>query len=634
MSRTSSRAVAVLAVAAMLALGAPAVAAPASVGADEGTPVMVVLDASGSMKASDAPGPRIDAAKRAVNSLVSSLPAGAKVGLTVYGTGTGSVAKDKAAGCRDIKQLLPVGPVDQAAFGRALQAAAQALPTEGPRSIVLVSDGEDTCAPPAPCDVAKQLKAAGTDLIVHTIGFKVGAAARRQLSCMAAATGGTYREATDGAALAESLVNRVKRAITPYSAVGTPIAGGDATGNAPTIEPGQYLDTFAKGGDSVSGDGTIKYYGVRLRAGDTIHVSATVIPPGERSPTGGPITVMAVSVALVDTDDRQCARSSEQSADVGVFGKLTPQTAVLTEPPVGAKGWDEWCPAGSVAYVKITRRGQGWETTALPMEIALRLEPSVSSEGLPAITTPAAVLPAPIDSTPRPVTAGFSFNDAPELAPGTYTDSLVAGETRYYKVPLEWGQRLRYRVTLAALPDQGYQGAAFYANLASPLREKVEQTRGGVAYQFAGRAGVTLHGSSLVPVRYANRAKPYDRTGKYAISGDYYLVLDATYPLGGKPPFTIPFRVTVAVDGTAEPGPVYLTDPAGSTPSTTSATSTASASPPAAVPSTPAESSSGLPGGWLPWTLGGVLVLLVAGFGAVAFLVGRRRRPDAPMDVS
>ena len=178
------------------ALAPAAAAVPPPATPTESTPVMVVLDASGSMKQADAPGPRIDAAKRAVGELVAALPDDARVGLTVYGTGTGSSDAEKARGCKDITQLVPVERVDRAAFGRAvaglrasgytpigesLRVAARGLPAEGPRSIVLVSDGEDTCAPPPPCEVAKQLKQSGIDLVVHTIGFKVGAAARAQL---------------------------------------------------------------------------------------------------------------------------------------------------------------------------------------------------------------------------------------------------------------------------------------------------------------------------------------------------------------------------------------------------------------------------------------------------------------------
>ena len=128
-----------------LVIGGPiAAAAPAT---EPTVPVMIVLDASGSMNQADAPGPRIDAAKAAVAGLVDTLPAQTQVGLQVYGTGTGSTDAEKTAGCTDIKTLVPVGPLDAAALkaqvggviaagytpiGNALRAAADALPNEGP----------------------------------------------------------------------------------------------------------------------------------------------------------------------------------------------------------------------------------------------------------------------------------------------------------------------------------------------------------------------------------------------------------------------------------------------------------------------------------------------------------------------
>ena len=160
-------------------IGLYAPVASAAPPAEPSVPVMMVLDASGSMNQEDAPGPRIDAAKAAVTNLVDTLPAQTQVGLQVYGTATGSTDAEKTAGCTDITTLVPVGPLDAASLkaqvnsvvaagytpiGNALRAAADALPNEGPRSIVLVSDGEDTCAPPAPCDVARELKQQGIDL--------------------------------------------------------------------------------------------------------------------------------------------------------------------------------------------------------------------------------------------------------------------------------------------------------------------------------------------------------------------------------------------------------------------------------------------------------------------------------------
>jgi len=214
---------------------------------------MVVLDASDSMTKADPPGPRIDAAKGAIGDLVQALPDEAKVGLMAFGTSTGPTKADKPAGCKDVRTLVPVGPLDRAKFsgvvqgirasgftpiGTALRAAAAELPSAGPRSVVLVSDGEDTCAPPEPCQVASEFKAAGVDLVVHTIGFKVEAKARSELSCVAAATGGSYREASSGADLARALTSRVQRAIRPYAAVGTPVRGGARPGRRARPVPG------------------------------------------------------------------------------------------------------------------------------------------------------------------------------------------------------------------------------------------------------------------------------------------------------------------------------------------------------------------------------------------------------------
>jgi Ca-activated chloride channel homolog len=152
--------------------------APAARAAGELAPTILVLDSSGSMDEAAPGGTKMAAAKRAVRTLVDALPAEAQLGLAVYGAGTGNAASDKAAGCKDVKVVHPVGPLDKAAvirsadaakprgytpIGRSLRAAADALPKEGPRSIVLVSDGEDTCAPPDPCEVAKQLAKEGVE---------------------------------------------------------------------------------------------------------------------------------------------------------------------------------------------------------------------------------------------------------------------------------------------------------------------------------------------------------------------------------------------------------------------------------------------------------------------------------------
>lgn len=195
-------------------------------------PTVIILDASGSMKAEDAPGRRIDAAKNAVLTLVGGLPDGAPLGLIVYGTGTDSSDAAKTAGCQDIKTLVPLGPVEKVAFttavngvtasgytpiGAALRAAVAELPASGPRNVVIVSDGEDTCAPPDPCEVAKDLGASVGGLAVHAVGFRVTGAAKDQLTCIAKAGGGSYVDAANAA----QLQARLRSATDPNAAVNT-----------------------------------------------------------------------------------------------------------------------------------------------------------------------------------------------------------------------------------------------------------------------------------------------------------------------------------------------------------------------------------------------------------------------------
>ena len=80
-------------------------------------PTVLVLDASGSM-VRDAPGggTRMEAARAAATTFVDGLSEGAQLGLTVFGTTTGNEDADQPAGCQDVTTVLPVGPVDKAAF--------------------------------------------------------------------------------------------------------------------------------------------------------------------------------------------------------------------------------------------------------------------------------------------------------------------------------------------------------------------------------------------------------------------------------------------------------------------------------------------------------------------------------------
>jgi Ca-activated chloride channel family protein len=242
--------------AALSPLGAP----PA--GADEPTTneppkVELVLDVSGSMKAKDIDGrSRISVAQQAFNEVVDALPNETELGIRVLGATYGGDDKKKA--CQDTQQLVPVAQVNKVAaknaiatlrptgytpIGLALRGAAQDLGTGATtRRIVLITDGEDTCAPPDPCEVARELAAQGTHLVVDTLGLAPDEKVRRQLLCIASATGGTYTAAQSPDELTNRIKQLVDRAKDTYTQTPALVAGATDCAKAPLLTPGVYTD--------------------------------------------------------------------------------------------------------------------------------------------------------------------------------------------------------------------------------------------------------------------------------------------------------------------------------------------------------------------------------------------------------
>jgi hypothetical protein len=95
-------------------------------------------------------------------------------------------------------------------------AAEQLRYTEQKATVILVSDGEETCNAD-PCALGKELEAAGVDFTAHVVGFDIakGSKADRQLQCLAANTGGKYVTAKDAGELNRALQSVAKAPVTP-----------------------------------------------------------------------------------------------------------------------------------------------------------------------------------------------------------------------------------------------------------------------------------------------------------------------------------------------------------------------------------------------------------------------------------
>ncbi|MEV0786395.1 VWA domain-containing protein [Streptomyces sp. NPDC050423] len=218
--------------------------------------VELVLDVSGSMRTRDIDGQsRMTAAKQAFNEVLDAVPEQVQLGIRTLGADY--PGDDRKVGCKDTKQLYPVGPLDRTEaktavatlaptgwtpIGPALLGAADDL--EGgdvTRRIVLISDGEDTCGPLDPCEVARDIAARGIHLVIDTLGLVPNEKIRKQLTCIADATGGTYTAVKHTDELSGRVKQLVDRAAEP---VVTPVAaeGADSCTDAPKLKAGLYTD--------------------------------------------------------------------------------------------------------------------------------------------------------------------------------------------------------------------------------------------------------------------------------------------------------------------------------------------------------------------------------------------------------
>ncbi|WP_395019126.1 VWA domain-containing protein [Dongia sp.] len=193
---------------------------------DDGTTrnVMLIVDASGSMKKAVEGESRMTAAKRVLAETLATMPPEVRLGLLAYG-------HRKAKDCKDMELVAPIGAEDAGSIAGRIQeltpkgetpiaaslemAAKSFLAFKGQENaIILVTDGIEECKGD-PCAAASAIKAAGLDLKVNVVGFTLKPEQRKLIECVATETGGTYYDAKNAAALTTALATVAKAAAKP-----------------------------------------------------------------------------------------------------------------------------------------------------------------------------------------------------------------------------------------------------------------------------------------------------------------------------------------------------------------------------------------------------------------------------------
>lgn len=249
-----------------------------------------ILDASGSMRAAMAGKTQMDVAKQSIKAALDQIPADTYVALRVYAHRIEQT--DKTASCQDTELLVPFAPLDKISvsaridaiqpkgytpIGFSLQEAAKdiiasATLREADRVLVLVSDGEETCGAD-PVQIVKDLLSKGIKFKLNAVGFNVDAKAQAQLKAVAEAGGGSYYDAKDADALANSLKDITQKALIlekTTAVYGTEIRGGDSYEKAVAIPLGQELrlDHYLK-------KNQYDYFYVDLKPSQSVNVTLT-----------------------------------------------------------------------------------------------------------------------------------------------------------------------------------------------------------------------------------------------------------------------------------------------------------------------------------------------------------------------
>jgi hypothetical protein len=177
------------------------------------------------------------------------LPAGTPLTLRVFGTEPGSCDTtlavplqplDPAAVARRIAAIQVVNEVKTPLGASLAQAASDLRDAAGPKLVVLVTDGEETCGGD-PRQAIADLAAQGFDVHVNIVGFALDdPTLKRQFETWAKAGNGQYIDAGNADELAAAVRQAVAAPFRLLDANGAVVATGVVGGPPVAVPPGAY----------------------------------------------------------------------------------------------------------------------------------------------------------------------------------------------------------------------------------------------------------------------------------------------------------------------------------------------------------------------------------------------------------
>jgi hypothetical protein len=322
------------------------------------------------------------------------------------------------------------------------------------------------------------------------------------------------------------------------------VVGAASSADGPRLQHGEtYTDRIAPGQQ--------KYYTVKLDSSSQPRISAVALPePGSEVSSDDGITL-----TLEATDGTECVHDVASFDYDGVAWPLVAWVARLAEQ-------DGNCQDGGVYNLSVTRQGEdAADQTAWRIELDLMREPGLRAAGpteAPEVEETPTELPQMPTRKPQDIQGGTGFNDAPGMGEGVWKDRLRPGETRFYRVPVDWNQRLALRAefgTTRVTDEDGVTSDGVQVEFYSPARAHV-----------TGRSGTFWAGEpaalSLLtpPVTYGFRYSYDSGLAAASVAGWYYVAVRAHPGLDAFVRGKVPVTLRTEFTGRPASGPDYAGD--------------------------------------------------------------------------
>ncbi|MFE2227044.1 hypothetical protein [Streptomyces kronopolitis] len=302
----------------------------------------------------------------------------------------------------------------------------------------------------------------------------------------------------------------------------TRVGGSASNSDAPRLSPGLHTDRIKRGEK--------KYYSVNLDDRTNAYFSAVAAPrPGTKVRDYGD----KLTINVQDSSGHTCDTGASPFFRGGGMAYPIADYATRRIGPDRTA-----CQKAGPYYLVLSRQGSAASGSDIwPIELDYLEEPPLkgSTPARPGQGTWSTATPAPrTDPTERAARGGTGFNDAGSVTSGVWTDRIRPGETRFYRVPVDWGQRLNLS---AELPNAGG------STTGSPNGRALGRTSGFVASGLGlgvyNPARGAVGGATFVPYRgepaaakeftapvdYGNRFNPVNAVSAMRFAGWYYIAV-------------------------------------------------------------------------------------------------------------